>query len=242
LEALPCEPLPPDDRRVALAVCYPRPRCHRDPDWLTTYGIVAVCDVAGGTPLLGGLRVLGKGHAGVVMAALHTKGPVAVKVLRLDSKRGSLEWEARLQLEASRAGAAPRMWAWSDWFIVSDLVAGPSLEVLAEHGEPPGWAVIEALRAARALDATGILHHEIHRPWRNILYTTSKALIVDYESASRGCGNVPKIISGIASRHSILRGLLGSRRGLLREYRRRGCPYSLYMEIEERVARALGLW
>jgi putative serine/threonine protein kinase len=234
-----CEPVPLDDYRVASAICYPRPSCPRDPGWLAGHGVIAVCNIAGGTPLLGGLRVVGKGHAGVVLAALHSEGYVAVKVLRLDSKRESLEWEARLQLEASRAGAAPRVLAWSEWFVVSELVEGPSLGELAARGEPPEWAVVEALRAARALDAAGVLHHEIHRPWRNVLYTTSKALIVDYESASRGCGNVPKILAGLASRHRILRGLLGELRGMLRDYKERECPQGVYREIEEAVRDAL---
>ncbi|MEB2837220.1 MAG: hypothetical protein GSR80_000904, partial [Desulfurococcales archaeon] len=223
----------------AWALCYPRPPCRRDPALLAGAGVEHFCSVATGARLPGGLGVLGKGHAGVVLAASTRWGPAAVKVLRLDSKRGSLAGEAALQAVAARAGAAPEVYAWGGWFIVSRLVPGPSLGDLGRP--PPAWAVLEALRAARALDAVGILHHEIHRPWRNVLYTPAKALIVDYESASRGCGNVPKLLSGIAARSPALRRALPGLRGLLRLYREAGCPRGLYREIEERVAQALAL-
>lgn len=235
-----CNPLPPGDPRVGEAICYPRPPCGRDPWQLSSAGVEAFCDLPGGTAIPGGPRVIGKGHAGVVLAALTIWGPAAVKVLRLDSKRESLEWEARLQSEASRAGAAPRVYAWSDWFMVSELVEGPRLGDLRDPRGLPAGPVVESLKAARALDAAGILHHEIHRPWENVILTGSAAVIVDYESAGRGCGNVAKILSGLAAADPRLAALIPRVRGLLRSYKRSGCPRSLYEELESIVAGALG--
>jgi putative serine/threonine protein kinase len=239
-----CPETPLEASEALTALCYPRPgpTCGSRPLELRAHGVESLCAPERGVLLPGGMRVLGKGHAGVVLLARSRWGLVALKVLRLDGKRGDLSGEARLQSIASRAGAAPPVYAWGRWFIISGLVEGPRLEDLPRP--LPGWAVLEALRAARALDAAGVLHAEISRPWRSVIFTSqhpgSRALIVDYESAGRGCGNVPKILSGLALRHKPLMQLLATLRPLLRRYKSEGCPLSVYREVEALVARALG--
>ncbi len=158
---------------------------------------------------------MGKGHSSTVFAAVYRGVYVAVKSRRPGGRRDSLAGEARLLSIASRAGVAPRVYSWSRDFIVMDYLPGPSLaEVLEDAGRLPAWAVLGMLEAAAALDLAGILHHELHRPWWNVFYTPTpspRAVVVDFDSASRGCGNLAKIASAL-----VHLGLLSMEAGLRR--------------------------
>ena len=178
--------------------------------------------------------VLGKGHASIVLAGyIRGYGVVAVKVRRTDSKRESLSREAFWASRASLAGAGPRIHYWSNNVIVMDLVTGHSLRDLVEQGSLQPTHIIAALGAARALDAVDVLHHELSRPWRHVYITGLHAIIIDYDSAGEGCGNVPKLLSGIL--HRVPGGLeiLRRLRPLLAEYRRGGCPLETYETIKD---------
>ncbi|MDM7274799.1 MAG: hypothetical protein P3X22_001555 [Thermoprotei archaeon] len=186
-----------------------------------------------------GLKVLGKGHAAVVVAALLEELVVAVKARRIDSKRDSLLWEARALAEASRAGVAPRPLYWDDDLIVMDLVVGPRLGDLLGGGETPTWALLEALKAARTLDVIGIEHLELSRPWRSVVFTggyeKAKALIIDYESSRRGCGNVLRILGGLLPAIGV--DMTGMRESLT-EYKR-NCDRSAYNIVERELLKLL---
>jgi putative serine/threonine protein kinase len=192
------------------------------------------------------IRVLGKGHASLVVAGLTFDGQVvAIKVRRTDSKRSSLEGEGRLLEVASRAGASPAPLYYSKDLIVMEYVGDVSLERVLRASPLPllRRSLLEAVRAARALDAVNVLHAELHRSLRNVFYprwpSGLKAVIIDLESSSRGCGNVNKVLSFMIAR-GLLRGhAVEALRSLLREYRLAGCPGDLYMMIEERLEQAL---
>jgi putative serine/threonine protein kinase len=225
-----------------LALCYPKPTrgCYSRVQALEGIGVLKLCST-GPTTLPGlNFRVLGKGHASVVVAGV-AKGNhvVAVKSRRTDGKRGSLVGEGLTMVEASRVGVAPKPLYYDDDLIVMEAIAGPSLgDMIAVHGVRE-WIIVEALRAARALDTIGVLHLELSRPWRNILYTGphegSKAMIVDYESSGRGCGNVVNLVGGLAKLPE-LRTLasLEKLRQRAREYKER-CTRDLYEDMEEMV-------
>ena len=167
-----------------------------------------------------------------------------MKVRRLDSRRRSLEPEGRALEAAWRHGASPKPYYYGRDVIVMEYVGGPSLGWAYSLGLLTGSMVSEALEAARSLDNAGILHLELHRPWENIVYTsTMKALIVDLDSHSRGCGNVARLVSGLARISSrLLREVReGDLREALREYYRRGCPRDVYLAIKNMVLDALGL-
>lgn len=216
-----------------LALCYPRPEgCSQRISRLYALGVERILSLGRSELPLVGLRVFGKGHASVVVAALLEGRVVAVKSRRGDSKRASLAREGEVLELASRAGAAPRPIYWDDELIVMEAVLGPELRELSER-ELVDWALLEALGAARALDAVNVEHLEINRPWRNVIYTgahrRAKALIVDYESSSEGCSNVPSLLGGLLSR-------LGVRVGeelkeLLREYKA-GCSQRVFKDLE----------
>lgn len=187
--------------RARLALCYPRHTvdCWKVVQELEASGISKIC-FAGDVVLHNGVRVLGKGHSSVVAAAQTRDGRVvAIKVLRTDAKRGSLLGECRLLRWASVHGASPAPHECSERFIVMSLVWGRSLMSLVEESMLTARHIVEALEAAYALDNAGILHLELHRPWRNIYYPyrSVKALIIDLESAKEGCGNVPRVAQAL---------------------------------------------
>ncbi len=237
--------------QAASVLCYP-PREGCDPDRVASQveaaGVCCLLDLGRAELSLGGVevRVLGKGHSSVVFAGQLNEGyVVAVKVRRTDSKRGSLEHEGRLLEEAARAGASPRPLYYSRDVIVMQYVGDVSLERLLRDPPPQFVAVamVEALRAARALDSALVLHEELHRPLQNVFYPwwpeSPRALVIDLESASRGCGNVNKFVSFLLGRE-LMRGA-GVLKGLLREYREAKCPRDAYLRVEEAVRAFLGL-
>ncbi|MEM4512259.1 MAG: hypothetical protein QXK97_03050 [Acidilobaceae archaeon] len=179
-----------------------------------------------------------------MVAAFSKKlGLIAVKSRRLDSKRSTLALEARRLSEASLAGVAPRVHYYDDDLIVMDIVWGPALEEMIEAYGVNKRIVAEVLELARTLDAIGVLHHELSRPWRNVLFTCEtplcKALVVDLESSGAGCGNVPLVLGGLATRSARLRALLMSIRRQLGEYAEHGCSREEFIEIKSRVLEAL---
>ncbi|MEN2999781.1 MAG: hypothetical protein ABDH61_04320 [Acidilobaceae archaeon] len=178
------------------------------------------------------IKVLGKGHSSVVVAALLEGEVVAAKVRRTDSKRESLFREGEVLELASRAGAAPRPLYWDDDVVIMEAVLGPELRELVEEGVE-SWAIAEALRAARALDAANIEHLEINRPWKNVLFSGAhrgaRAMIVDYESSGEGCSNVPSLLGGLLPRMGISIG--EELKELLRRYKAE-CSLSAFRDVE----------
>ncbi|MEB3773333.1 MAG: hypothetical protein GSR86_00200 [Desulfurococcales archaeon] len=217
-------------REAAVLACYPDPRgCHDRLSTLESLGVERVC-LNGPLEVVPGVGALGKGHSSIVFAAILRGSIVAVKSRRMDGRRPSLVGEARLLGEAGAAGVAPRLVAWSRDLIVMEYLAGPSLGEVLGAGSSV-WALAEAVEAARILDMAGILHHELHRPWRNIYYTPTpspKALVIDYESASRGCGNLAKIASALA--HLGVIRVEGGVRRLLRLYKK-NCVYDTILDV-----------
>ncbi len=225
--------------QAELVLCYPRLTggCFSRIHVLERVGVVKLCST--GPTTLPGLRfrVLGKGYASVVVAGL-TKDNlvVAVKARRVDGKRESLLKEGLVLVEASRSGVAPKPLYYDDDIIVMEAVIGPRLVDLINTYGVKTWIAVEALRAARTLDVIGLLHLELSRPWKNVIYTgayeNSKALIVDYESVGRGCGNVLNLIGGLAKLPE-LRKLANSKelRAVAKQYKYT-CTRNLYEEIE----------
>jgi len=180
------------------------------------------CYDASGAPI-----IVGKGHAAIVLLAWARAGPAALKVRRRDSKKRSLEAEARILSIAHVAGAAPEpLWASREAALMRLAPGDP----LGEAQLTPA-TVAAALAAARALDAAGILHRELSRPWRHVIVGDREAVIVDYDSASPGCGSVNKVAGAILYRLGGLRALQEAR-PLLAEYRR-SCERSVYEKIVE---------
>lgn len=220
------------------ALCYPSGEgCAKRVLTLRSIGVSHLISF-GGTSLPGlGLRVLGKGHASVVIAGLLDGSLVAIKSRRMDGKRKSLEREGQVLAKAHRIGAAPAPLYWDDDIIVMELVRGPTLlEALRLF---PEEAVIESMRAARALDSAMILHQEINRPWKNVVfsgaYRGARALILDYESSGEGCSNVSSLLGGLLIKLGLPLDVLYE---ALARYKRE-CTRSSYSELEKLVIQIL---
>ena len=211
--------------------CYPResPTCYRALEALEREGVEGFCldRLRAGHPP----GVIGRGHSSIVLLARAPWGVVAVKIRRADSKRTSLAEEYRRLRVAANHGAAPRPFAGDEDFIVMEYIHGPLLGSLLGSPLLPR-AVSMGLEAARALDTAGILHGELARPWKHIVYSGRWAYILDYDSAKPGCGNPVKLVSGVLARVPGGPGFLAGIRRLLREYTR-SCDRRLYLEIKD---------
>lgn len=164
---------------------------------LEAVGVEAVC-FEGPATLPGGYRVLGRGHASVVLlAVLGGAGPVAVKVRRSDSKRDSLI----LECSALRRSwpVAPKVHRCTDEFIIMDLVNGPPVAEVARYSRGCREAVTliaKVAEAARWLDRVGVCHEELSDLRGHAFLSGGAVKLVDFESASmRYCCTVCKVLS-----------------------------------------------
>jgi len=205
---------PPEEAHNVL--CYPfRPsatqHCEDLIKRIRSYGIE--CLVSFDRVSVGRFKVLGKGHAGVVLLARHSSlGVVAVKVRRLDSKRESLEFEGELMSEAFKLGVAPRVYIYDKDVVVREYIDG------VEFGEAVNFEkldhtsiklLIELIFSALILDIAGIDLEELTNPSGQVIVSRDGRLFfVDFESAKRraNAANVNKILS------YIIRGLLRTNR------------------------------
>jgi putative serine/threonine protein kinase len=236
-----------DSPIARLVFCYPldyEGACdfHKLASEALSIGVESIC--VGGPVRLDfvskDLRVLGKGHAGLVVA-VNAEGTLkALKVRRQDSKRASIAVEAERLIIGSRVGATPAVYGYTDNMILMDFAGSFTLgSAMQLSSVELTDAILGALRAARALDTVNILHAEIHRPFKNVLYPNparlSTALIVDLDSAANGCGNASRIAGSLLVR---LCGFIPAElRHSLSRYSR-GCEQSEYRDLERLVLEA----
>jgi len=166
--------------------------------------------------------VLGKGHAAVVMEARLSNGtPVAVKVLRADSKRSELTYECRITKLAYPI--SPKVYACTEEFIVMELVRGhPAAEILVSESFRYPY-VAKVLAAGRGLDIRGIDHRELSRAHKHVVIDRGGVVkILDYESAAlieRPC-NICRLLSWLARLRRVEVEVLQELFTLLRDYRK----------------------
>jgi putative serine/threonine protein kinase len=176
--------LDPEDARKAI--CYPRPAtslCEAVIDELRAASIDAIVD--SGRVVVEGVHVLGKGWSSIVLLALRRGELVAVKVLRQDSRRRSLLWEAVAWSIAAQLGVAPPVYYASRWILVTKAIMGPTLGEYRPRSCWEGWLVVRRLIVkAWLLDRVGILHNELARPGKQVVLEGSEPYIVDYESST----------------------------------------------------------
>jgi putative serine/threonine protein kinase len=139
-----------------------------------------------------GLKVLGKGHAGVVVKSLWNGKETALKIRRIDSDRQGFEREAEILAEANRMSLGPSLYRSSRDFIVMEELEGETLEDwLKGSGAMPDDEFREALlnvcEQARLLDVAGIDHKELSDARRHVIIQADRrARLLDFETASMG--------------------------------------------------------
>ncbi len=208
-------------------ICYPYPEspsCSTLIEHLEDIGIEAVLSY--GRRRLNKYKVLGIGWASIVVMALWKGSPVAVKILRIDSRRKSLLWEGLLASIAASHDVAPRVHYYSRYAVIQEPILGPNL---GEYNAKDCWIAWNMLRRlllkARILDILGIRHNELARPEKQILLKRNEPYIIDYESAtlSKIPHNLTQLIGGLTRLDWIKKvfpGIIEIRtRQLLRQYK-----------------------
>lgn len=142
-----------------------------------------------GKTRIGRYSIVGKGHASVVVLARHRMyGAVGLKIRRMDSKRTSLLDEARFLDVAYPHGYTPRVYLYTDDFIVRSYIDGLTVEEFLNRVRDKSSIAIlvkNLLLAAHKLDQLSIDVTELSRPYRQVVLLCgdpSKPFIIDLES------------------------------------------------------------
>ena len=189
-----------------------------------------------GRHAIDGVPIMGKGHVGIVVAALLGGREVAVKLRRVDADRASMEAEGEFLRVANGASVGPRLLGASREVLAMELVEGSYL-VDWVRGLEPGdvgqlrEVLLDLMEQARRLDVAGLDHGELSSARRHVIVSGGVARIVDFESASvsRRCSNVTSMAQYLFFNRGMAGGLGGvmpppDRDGLvsaLSAYRRR---------------------
>lgn len=198
---------------------------------------------------IGGVRLLGRGHTGIVVLAARGRGraAAALKMRRTDSPRASMAREARLLAAANRAGAGPRLIGHTRNLLAMEHLDGTTIERWIAGG---GVGAAEAKAAARTvledcyrMDEQGLDHGELSNIARHVVVVPRRggaggigACIVDFESASEGrrASNVTSAAQSMFIGSAVARGMARAYAipprdeiiGALRAYKREGGPAS----------------
>ena len=142
----------------------------------------------GGPHVILGTPILGKGHAGVVVRALFEGREVALKARRTDASRRSMKREAGFISHANKWGVGPRLYGFSEDFIVMELLVGPYFGEWVRGHLGDKAAVVRKVRAildiAWRLDQSGLDHGELTKIRRHYIVTGDGPRVIDFESAS----------------------------------------------------------
>ncbi len=158
--------------------------------------------VKGGPLLFYDLKLLGRGHTGVVVEAHSVYGRVALKLLRMDADRVSMDDEARFLKVANSVNVGPLLYDWSEGCLMMELVEGPYLQDWLDglpSGESVGGVVRSLFMKARRLDSVGLDHGELAKAFKHVFVSGGIPRIIDFESGSlmRRCQNLTSLVQFI---------------------------------------------
>jgi len=169
---------------------------------LRLLGVDAI--LLGGPHLVGSLRILGKGHVGIVVAAKMGETRAALKVLRTDADRATLRVEAELLGLANSVRVGPELLGCTDDLLLMELIEGVYLGDWLEGLAPADCGQLRdvlgrLLGDARRLDEVGLDHGELVRVRRHIIVSGGVPRIIDFESASTGrrAANVTTVVQSL---------------------------------------------
>jgi len=138
-----------------------------------------------------GTRVLGKGCVGIVVSALRENERVAVKILRTDAGRSSLDHEASMLRLANSVNVGPALLDVSRNFLVMKYVEGLLLPEWVRGLKGRGkkrrleGVLVALLKACYRLDQIELDHGELSRAPKHVLVDAKdQPEIVDFETAS----------------------------------------------------------
>ena len=185
--------------------------------------------VEGGRVLINGVSVVGKGTNSVVFRCRPAVGhmELACKLRRGDATRDSLAAEGQMLHLANTVGVGPRIYVYARDVVAYRYVDGVHIDKWWKVADAERRRVFleELLNQAFRLDRAGISHNELSRLERHVLVERDVPVIIDFESATVGCGsNVTQVANGLS------RLGLGLPLEALRRYRRCLCE-DAYKEV-----------
>ncbi len=214
------------DEELQYILCYPTPskECFN-----ARYSELSALNIAlivpyGRTILKGGVRVLGKGYASVVVKAIDFEdNVVALKIRRTDSRRSSLIHEAENLALANTVNVGPRILGFTENIIMYEYVNGVKLKDFIEYSSEENIVKMfsELLRQCFRLDMIGLDHGELSKPYSHVLVKEPyKPYIIDFESSSitRKPSNLTSIIGSLIIKNGSLQQRLRRILGISRSY------------------------
>ena len=181
-----------DAKRFGHFLCYPKytpEELRNRVEELRRLGVTAIAFE--GQRHIGDLRVLGKGHVGIVVKAFQNHESIALKIRRIDADRRSMQHEMRMLQIANKANAGPRFLDASKNFLLMEYVKGELLpewlesHCVKDHREEVRHVLRLTLEQAWRLDEAGLDHGELSNAPRHIIVrANSEPCLVDFETAS----------------------------------------------------------
>lgn len=228
------EPLSLCDERLKAVLSYPH---FKERHYRRVLGGLRRLGVEGiepkGASEVCGVKVLGKGCVGVVVAGLRGGGRVAVKVLRTDANRASLKGEAASLRVANSEGVGPPLIGQDGPVLVMGYIEGTFLSQWLREPHPEGRVasvLMTLLAQCRRLDRAGLDHGELSEAKKHIIVDRQGVPhIIDFETASqnRTCRNLTSMVNYLFFKDSMsaltsgfLRPGKEELRGALRAYRK----------------------
>jgi putative serine/threonine protein kinase len=191
------------DEKYAGILCYPK----YDPDetakrirQLNKLGVRAI--KFAGKKKAFDIPVLGRGHVGIVVAAITKTGQAALKIRRRDADRKEMQHEAEMLTKANSLGIGPCLIDTEKDFLLMELIDGTLLPDWTANLRGRGTrkkiraALRDILEQCYRLDHAGLDHGELSRaPKHIIIDKADNPHIVDFETAStkRRTSNVTSI-------------------------------------------------
>ena len=160
-------------------------------DQLIDLGVESVA--LGGPHTLFQKPILGKGHAGIVLRAMFEGREVALKCRRTDATR-PMEYEARILTRVNEVGLGPRMYGFSEDFLVMEkiegLYFGDWTEANLDDPDKIREYVLAIMDIAYRLDSAGVDHGELTKIRRHYIVTADGPRVIDFDAGS--VGRVPQ--------------------------------------------------
>lgn len=133
--------------------------------------------------------ILGKGHAGIVIRAMYDGSEVALKCMRTDVSR-TMEYEARILGRVNEVGLGPKMYGFSEDFLVMEKIDGLYFgDWTKENMGNPDLIrdyVHRVIDIAYRLDMAGVDHGELTKIRRHYIVTGDGPRVIDFDSGSLG--------------------------------------------------------
>ncbi|MCW4012985.1 MAG: serine/threonine protein kinase [Candidatus Bathyarchaeota archaeon] len=177
------------EHKIGEFLCWPQfnqEEAEQRVEQLVALGVESIA--IGGPHGVLGTPILGKGHAGVVIRAMYQGQEVALKARRTDTRRGSMSREAGFLEHVNQWDAGPKLYGFSEDFIVMELLVGPYFGDWVKTHIDDRKAVIKNIKAildiAWRLDQSSLDHGELTRIRRHYIVTKEGPRVIDFESAS----------------------------------------------------------